>query len=98
MFPKPQRLRDPDFVAWSKASGCAMRHLGGCCKGLDFHHVATRGGAGSNPVYGGSDYAGLAVCRVHHNLLHSVPLTVQVGFSVWEHLFRRLHMWMTEGT
>jgi hypothetical protein len=94
MFPKPTQVRDPAFVQWSKADGCAMRHLGGCSTGLDFHHVATRGGAGSNPVYGGSDYAGMAVCRLHHGMLHEhrEPVT----FNVYAHLFRRLHMWMTE--
>ena len=94
MFPKPRQVRDRAFVQWSKADGCAMRYLGGCSTGLDFHHVKTRGGAGSDPVCGGSDYAGLAVCRIHHGLLHTGKASMAV---VYEHLLRRLHLWLVNG-
>jgi hypothetical protein len=94
-FPKPARVRDPKFIEWSKFQGCALRYLGGCCAGLDFHHVLSRGGAGSDSVMGGSDYAGLAVCRIHHGMFHAGR--VSVTFDRYEYLLRQLHRWLVNG-
>jgi hypothetical protein len=95
-YPKPRREVDEDFKAWSVSQGCAVV---GCQNRADFHHVKARGGRGSDPLLGGSDYCGMAVCRFHHSLLQTATFeqryrfTKQTGLDVWEHLFRQKYRW-----
>ena len=95
-YPKPKREVDEDFKAWSVSEGCAVL---GCMNRADFHHVKTRGGRGSDPLLGGSDYCGIGACRFHHGLLQNgtvaqlYKFSEQTGLNVWEHLFRQYWLW-----
>jgi hypothetical protein len=96
-FPKPTLTEDSAFREWSKFEGCALLVLGHCGGQVEFHHLKRRGARGSDPVLGGVDYCGLALCRFHHRLLQDLPLWDTVPsarFNPWLHAFRQYYRWL----
>lgn len=66
--PKPQRVRDPDYLDWIRTRPCLLFLLpgGGCTWGdSDPAHVKSRGA-------GGGDDTVVPLCRKHHREQHQL--------------------------
>lgn len=61
-FPKPVRLRDPQYLAWIRRQPCLV------CRGIAQPHHTTAGGWGTK----GSDYRCVPLCHRHHRELHDI--------------------------
>lgn len=57
-FPKPNRLKNPDYLAWIRRQPCLVDHVV-----AQAHHTMSRGA-------GGSDYRSVPLCPQHHRECH----------------------------
>jgi hypothetical protein len=93
---KPRRTTSEAFRKWLPHE-CTCRGPN-CYGGLEYHHEKRRGAAGSDPLLGGSDFAGTWLCWHHHMLAQGrfPEFELDLGMSVWEWLFRQLYGYAME--
>ncbi len=94
---KPKRTTSEAFKEWLRPGGCACKGPR-CYGGLEFHHEKRKGGRGSDPLLGGSDFCGVWLCWSHHMLAQGrlAEFELDLGMPVWEWLFRQLYLYTME--
>lgn len=82
---------------WLRPGGCACSGPS-CVGGLSFHHVERRGAIGSDPILGGSDFAGFWLCWYHHRLEQDrLPaFEKELGMPVWRLIARNIFLFVVE--
>jgi len=94
---KPKRTTTEAFREWLRLGGCIAKGPQ-CYGGLEFHHEKRTGARGSDPLLGGSDFAGFWACWRHHMLAQGrlAEFERDLGMPVWQWLFRQLYLYAIE--